>query len=174
VKAPRLNAGDHIGMVSSSWGKAGVFPHRFERGVAQLEALGFRVKVGAHALNSISHVSDTPDNRASDIPAFVRRFELLEGAVINLMAMRNDEEHACRVCGRHHEDKPWGGDGASPTFDICDCCGVEFGYEDSTLEAVKKYRAAWIAEGCTWFRPKDKPSGWTWEQQSQNVPERFR
>ena len=72
MKAPRLRPGHHIGMVSSSWGGAGLHPHRVERGVAQLEALGFRVKLGAHALHSVSWVSDTPENRASDIHAFVR------------------------------------------------------------------------------------------------------
>jgi muramoyltetrapeptide carboxypeptidase len=65
--APRLRPGDWVGVVSPSWGGAGLFPHRVERGVAQLRRLGFRVKFGRHALNSTGFVSDTPANRVSDI-----------------------------------------------------------------------------------------------------------
>lgn len=46
LKAPRLRRGDAIGVVSPSWGGAGMFPHRVARGVAQLEELGFAVKIG--------------------------------------------------------------------------------------------------------------------------------
>ena len=35
---------------------------------------------------------------------------------------------ACRVCGKVQDDPTWGEDGKTPTFDICDCCGVQFGY----------------------------------------------
>jgi hypothetical protein len=44
-------------------------------------------------------------------------------------------ETRCRVCGLDQQSPPWGVDGKSPTYAICDCCGVEFGYEDSTRES---------------------------------------
>ena len=44
-----------------------MFPHRIEAGLRQLEALGFRTKVGAHALNRHGYVSDTPENRVADL-----------------------------------------------------------------------------------------------------------
>jgi hypothetical protein len=88
--------------------------------------------------------------------------------------MSNDELYTCRICGLHRDEPPWGPDGVSPTFEICDCCGVEFGYEDSTLDGVKRYRQEWVSGGCEWFVPKAKPDGWTWEQQKGNVPKRFR
>jgi muramoyltetrapeptide carboxypeptidase LdcA involved in peptidoglycan recycling len=69
MKAPRLRPGDAVGIVSPSWGGASLFPHRLERGVQQLEALGFKVKIGAHARNRLGFVSDTPQNRAADIHA---------------------------------------------------------------------------------------------------------
>ena len=50
VKPPRLKLGDTIGIVSPSWGGAGQFPHRVERGVKHLESLGFTVKIAPHAL----------------------------------------------------------------------------------------------------------------------------
>ena len=70
MKAPRLRRGDSVGIVSPSWGGAARFPHRVARGVAQLESLGFRVKLGRHASNESGFVSDTPQNRASDLNEF--------------------------------------------------------------------------------------------------------
>jgi len=69
------------------------------------------------------------------------------------------------------EDFPWGEDGDSPTFNICDCCGVEFGYEDSTLDGVKRFRKLWRERGAPWFRPQARPPGWDLEQQLLQVPE---
>lgn len=67
MKAPVLRQGDHVSVVSPSFGGAGAFPHRVERGVAQLESLGFRVKLGRHALGQRGYVSDTAQNRVSDL-----------------------------------------------------------------------------------------------------------
>ena len=60
----------------------------------------------------------------------------------------------CRVCGLHHDDFPWGEDGNSPSFAICKCCGVEFGYEDITIESASKYRTKWLEGGAVWSSPK--------------------
>jgi hypothetical protein len=43
------------------------------------------------------------------------------------------------------------------TFDICNCCGVEFGIQDCTLEGVKEYRENWLLNGYQWFNSKLKP-----------------
>ncbi len=67
VKPPRLKAGDTIGIVSPSWGGAGTYPHRIERGVKHLESLGFTVKIAQHALNRRGFVSDTAENRVNDL-----------------------------------------------------------------------------------------------------------
>ena len=66
----------------------------------------------------------------------------------------------CRVCGLAQEVPPWGEDGETPTFNICDCCGVEFGYENATLGAVTKFRDAWIRSGAHWFNQGKKPDHW--------------
>ena len=49
----------------------------------------------------------------------------------------------CRVCGFLHDKDykdndyfPWGKDGNTPTFDFCECCGTEFGYNDYCLENI--------------------------------------
>ena len=67
IKPPRLRLGDTIGIVSPSWGGAGAYPHRVERGVKHLESLGFKVKIAPHALNQRGSVSDTAENRVSDL-----------------------------------------------------------------------------------------------------------
>jgi hypothetical protein len=78
---------------------------------------------------------------------------------------------ACLVCGYPAgNEPPWGADGRCPTYDICPCCGCEFGYEDSRASGIKNYREAWIAEGCQWFDPKQKPKDWKLDDQIQNIP----
>lgn len=62
--------GECIGIVSPSWGGAGRFSHCVEREVQAIEAMGFRVKISPHALNQSDFVSDTAENRASEIHDF--------------------------------------------------------------------------------------------------------
>jgi muramoyltetrapeptide carboxypeptidase len=74
ILPPLLRPGDTIGIVSPSWGGAGAFPHRLERGTRMLESLGYRVVFGEHARNTRARnqhgwVSDTPENRAADLHA---------------------------------------------------------------------------------------------------------
>jgi muramoyltetrapeptide carboxypeptidase LdcA involved in peptidoglycan recycling len=67
TRPPKLQPGDTVGIVSPSWGGAGLFPHRVSQGVRHLQSLGFKVKIGTHALNQLGFVSDTPQNRVDDI-----------------------------------------------------------------------------------------------------------
>jgi len=61
-----------------------------------------------------------------------------------------------------------------PTFNICPCCGVEFGYEDMTVQSAKKFRDKWICEGMKWFRHECMPESWSWDEQKKSIPEAFR
>lgn len=81
---------------------------------------------------------------------------------------------ACRVCGNLQLDPPWGEDGDSPNFDICDCCGVEFGYGDCTLKAVRASREQWLKNGAIWKNSKYKPVDWIFEEQMKNIPNAFK
>ena len=83
------------------------------------------------------------------------------------------EEHYCRICGLYMKDKPWGDDGQSPTYEICPCCGVEFGNEDYDLFSIKEYRKEWLKNGANWFDKKKKPVSWDVNKQLMNVPEDF-
>jgi hypothetical protein len=72
-----------------------------------------------------------------------------------------------------HVDAPWGEDGQSPTYDICSCCGVEFGYEDCFVQSTKKYRKNWIDEGGLWNEPQFRPENWDLDKQLKQVPKEF-
>jgi hypothetical protein len=90
--------------------------------------------------------------------------------LIKIISMINKNKYFCRICGLYHEDPPWGNDNISPSFDFCDCCGCEFGYEDIQLKSICSYRDKWIKEGAKWFEPKYKPSNWNLNEQLKQIP----
>lgn len=79
----------------------------------------------------------------------------------------------CRACGFDHGGPTWEDAGHTPTFEICSCCGAEFGYEDCTREAAMAYRVNWLARGAPWFNERKKPSGWSLTEQLRQVPKDF-
>lgn len=80
----------------------------------------------------------------------------------------------CRVCGLLQAEEPWGPTGTDPTWAICDCCGTEFGYEDSSVAAANGARERWISSGAKWFRPEVRTSDWSLDAQLAQVPEKYR
>lgn len=61
-----------------------------------------------------------------------------------------------------------------PSYDVCDCCGFEFGNDDepggtAAPNSFESYRREWIANGCDWFCPESKPVGWSLERQLRNL-----
>jgi len=91
MKAKRLGPGDSVGIVSPSWGGAGKYPHRVERGIRQLEAMGFNVKVGRHALNQDGFVSDTAANRVQDL------HEMFLDPDVRLIIAAVGGDHSCHL-----------------------------------------------------------------------------
>ena len=91
VKPPKLRQGDLIGVVSPSWGGAGAFPHRVDRGRQHLESLGFRVRIGRHAMNQLGFVSDTAENRVSDL------HEMFEDPEIRAIVAATGGDHSCHL-----------------------------------------------------------------------------
>ena len=84
-----------------------------------------------------------------------------------------DEPYRCRVCGLEQDFQPWGEDGQCPTYDICDCCGTEFGYGDCTLKAIQVSRERWLAKDAEWKYPEEKPANWSLEEQMKNIPKEY-
>lgn len=79
-------------------------------------------------------------------------------------------KYTCPVCGYPELDEPPRGiDGKIPSFDICDCCGIEFGYEDTSESNILKYRQKWIDSGGEWFCKDLKPTNWNMKEQLKNI-----
>ncbi|HLL97893.1 MAG TPA: S66 peptidase family protein [Rubrobacteraceae bacterium] len=91
MKPPRLREGDTVGVISPSWGGGAEYPHRVERGVEYLESSGFRVRIASHAMNSVGYVSDTAENRVSDIHAMFRDPEVR--AIVSMIG----GDHSCHL-----------------------------------------------------------------------------
>jgi hypothetical protein len=72
---------------------------------------------------------------------------------------RNDE-FMCPVCGFRGLSEPPYDEYHCASFEICPCCGTEFGYDDAN-KSFDQLRAAWIAAGMLWHSRSTPPSdGW--------------
>ncbi len=79
-------------------------------------------------------------------------------------------KYICPVCGYDDLDEaPFDNDG-NPSYNICDCCGFEFGFDDGS-EGInfEHYRKKWIEEGTKWFISKKKPKNWNLSEQLKNI-----
>lgn len=57
-----------------------------------------------------------------------------------------------------------------PSFEVCPCCGFEFGSDDEPGTghaglSFAEYRARWMADGAQWSDPSRKPADWDVHQQ---------
>lgn len=75
-------------------------------------------------------------------------------------------ENICPVCGYNGlEEVPYDNDG-NPSYEICDCCGYEFGFDDgSEGVSFEQYRRKWLDEGADWFNISLKPEKWDLKKQ---------
>lgn len=78
--------------------------------------------------------------------------------------------YRCHVCGWQLVEAPWGESGVDPTWDICECCGCEFGYQDALPAGVLKHRERWLASGAKWSEPQSRPPEWDLQQQLNCIP----
>jgi hypothetical protein len=79
----------------------------------------------------------------------------------------------CRICGLRQINPPWGDDNKSPSFEICPCCNVEFGYEDCNLDTIRSFRTRWMQDGALWSDLKTKPLNWSLKEQMKNIPTNY-
>lgn len=80
------------------------------------------------------------------------------------------KKYICYVCGYPNLDEPpMGVDGKIPSFDICDCCGIQFGYEDKNEDSINKYREKWIKTGGKWLMKDSCPQNWSMKEQLKNI-----
>jgi len=67
IKPPRLAEGDTVGVISPASPIASECPRRFDRGVTNLEQMGFRVRVAPNARACSSYTAGTIAQRVADI-----------------------------------------------------------------------------------------------------------
>ncbi len=80
------------------------------------------------------------------------------------------EKSLCPVCGYPDLDEPAYDQNGSPSFDICPCCGYQFGHGDpKTLVGKKNFLRNWIRMGTLWSYPSAKPSNWDVKRQLQGI-----
>jgi hypothetical protein len=80
------------------------------------------------------------------------------------------EKYICPVCGYPDLEEPaWDINTGAPSFDICPCCGCEFGYGDATAKGKKRHLVKWIKSGAIWFEPNLKPADWDLREQLRRV-----
>jgi hypothetical protein len=73
----------------------------------------------------------------------------------------------CPICGCHLFDgdpaRAIGSMDLHVSYDICECCGCEFGLDDKP-----EYRTEWIEGGFKWLYPEKKPLDWDPYAQLEN------
>jgi len=67
----------------------------------------------------------------------------------------------CPICGADTLEQPFeSAIAVLVSFEICDCCGCQYGYDDD-----EKYYHNWLSNGSKWFEPEMKPTDWSLDQQ---------
>jgi rubredoxin len=60
-----------------------------------------------------------------------------------------------------------------PSYEVCDCCGFEFGNDDEPGTAgptsFRAYRHEWLEDGGQWFSPSKRPPDWSLERQLRDA-----
>lgn len=90
------------------------------------------------------------------------------------MQQEHNGSFPCPICGNELGADPWKDN--YPTYDICACCGIEFGYEDSrpTPEERKsrhaELRQDWMDRGMPWWSTiTPAPIGWDAREQLDRI-----
>jgi len=78
------------------------------------------------------------------------------------------EKNFCPVCGFDQLKERVNNNSSS--YEICPCCGFEFGFDDDLKgNNYEIYRENWIEDGAQWFIKKQRPENWSLKQQLLNI-----
>lgn len=80
------------------------------------------------------------------------------------------KKYICPICGYDQLEEPPYDETGEPSFEICPCCGIEFGYDLENFHITEdEYRDNWVKQGGDWFSPDEKPIGWDLKSQLDNI-----
>lgn len=80
--------------------------------------------------------------------------------------------YICPICGFGMLEKPAYDEQGNESFEICSCCGFEYGVDDynyGLINAFESYRKEWINSGSKWFCPSLEPTDWNLDMQLKNI-----
>lgn len=80
--------------------------------------------------------------------------------------------YLCEVCGYPYLDEPPYDEFGYGTYEICPCCGFEFGYDDypDKEKGIIDWRNNWINNGFKWFsKYTSPPVNWNPKKQLVNL-----
>ncbi len=101
-----------------------------------------------------------------------------------------DERFTCPCCGYqglearpyenlfhvpvpHDLEPPYSVHFGMPSYEVCSCCGFEFGNDDEpgtgTPVSFQEYLEEWVAYGSVWFQPERRPASWSLQMQLETV-----
>ncbi|MCR8842726.1 hypothetical protein NQ117_03450 [Paenibacillus sp. SC116] len=77
---------------------------------------------------------------------------------------------SCPICGYDGLREAAYDEDNSPSYQICGCCGVEYGVDDEEEGFnAEEYRNAWIKKGMPWYFSGYKPLNWDCNAQLRKV-----
>ena len=81
-----------------------------------------------------------------------------------------ENEKVCLVCGYDKLCAPPYDQHGRRSFEICPCCGFEFGFDDDSEGLTHtEYKGKWIATGAEWFDTDARPEVWDLDKQLKRM-----
>lgn len=79
--------------------------------------------------------------------------------------------YTCPVCGYPRLTEPPRGTNGGGSYEICPCCGFQFGYDDDDAGITfSEWRARWIENNMAWWSGSQaRPDGWDPAQQLRSL-----
>lgn len=83
-----------------------------------------------------------------------------KGSNLDYLMPYSNQTYVCPVCRYPDLDEPAYDSFGCASYNICPCCGTEFGYDDSTT-AHSDLRRKWVSEGMQWWsKHRLEPNDW--------------
>ena len=80
------------------------------------------------------------------------------------------QRYVCPICGYDKLEEPPFDETGEPSFEICPCCGIEFGFDlENAHISEQEYRQNWLNGGSNWFIPEEKPDNWDLQDQLKKI-----